>query len=195
MDGFLSPSVAQVIPLLAQTCDELTKQALIRELTKYTEELCKGDPDLADTILEGKKTLQGCVRYVLEQAAKVVAKNVEAMTEKEFDTLGKTQVRGKKAAMAGGMVGSEDVFKWADMYYYKAPEERVSTPAAPSVAEKGQKEAGSKGFRDDARRRSYRRHQKGKGQNHDGRRYADFYGGLCLRRNCRVERGLYYDKV
>ena len=141
MDGFLSPSVAQVIPLLAQTCDELTKQALIRELTKYTEDLCKGDPDLADTILEGKKTLQGCVRYVLEQAAKVVAKNVEAMTEKEFDALGKTQVRGKKAAMAGGMVGSEDVFKWAELYYYKAPEERVSTPAAPSQKKDKKKQA------------------------------------------------------
>lgn len=141
MDGFLSPSIAQVLPLLAQTCDELTRQALIRELTKLTEELCKGDPDLADTILEGKKTLQGCVRYVLEQAAKVVAKNVEAMTEKEFDALGKMQVRGKKAAAAGGMVGSEEVVKWAEEYYYKAPEERVAAPSATSQKKDKKKQA------------------------------------------------------
>ncbi len=141
MAGFLSPSVEQVIPLLAQTCDELTRQALIRELTKHTEELCKGDPDLADTILEGKKTLQGCVRYVLEQAAKVVAKNVEAMTEKEFDALGKVQVRGKKAAMAGGMVGSEEALGWATDYYYKAPEERVSAPSTSSKKKDAKKKA------------------------------------------------------
>lgn len=126
MDGFLSPSVEQVIPFLAQTCDELTKQVLIRELTRYTEELCKGDPDLADTILEGRKTLQGCVRYVLEAAAKVVVKNIEAMTEAEFNALGKKQVRGKNASMAGAAVGSEDALKWAQEYYYKAPEERTS---------------------------------------------------------------------
>ena len=132
MSVFLSPSVEQVIPLLAQTCDELTKQALIRELTKRTEELCKGDPDLADTILEGKKTLQGCVRYVTEQAAKVVIKNVEAMTEAEFDALGKKQVRGKSAAMAGGMVGSDDVHQWANDYYYKAPDEKAPSATKTS---------------------------------------------------------------
>lgn len=118
MNSYLSPSVEQVLPFLAQTCDELTKQVLIRELTRHTEDLCKGDPDLADTILEGKKTLPDCVRYVLEQAAKVVAKNIDAMTEAEFKILATQQVRGKKATMAGAAVSAEDAFKWASEYYY-----------------------------------------------------------------------------
>lgn len=118
MNSYLSPSIEEVIPLLMQTCDELTKEALIRELTRHTQELCIGDPELAEALLEGKKSLPECVRFVLEKAAKVVAKNVEAMTKEDFDSIPKQTIRGKSAQMAGSAISAEDAFKWADQYYY-----------------------------------------------------------------------------
>lgn len=118
MNSYLSPSIEEVIPLLMQTCDDLTKEVLIRELTRHTQELCVGDPELAEAILEGKKTLPECVRFVLEKAAAVVAKNVEAMTKGDFESLPKKTVRGKSAQMAGSAISTEDAFKWADQYYY-----------------------------------------------------------------------------
>ena len=118
MADYLSPSIAMVIPQLEQTCDELTRQALIRSLTDYTKQLCESDPELADILLEEKKTLPRCLRYVLEQAQKSVAKSVEAMTEAEFHALDEVQVRGQKAVMAGAAVGEEQVFAWAKDYYY-----------------------------------------------------------------------------
>lgn len=118
MADYLSPSIAMVIPQLEQTCDELTRQVLIRSLTDYTKQLCESDPELADILLEEKKTLPRCLRYVLEQAQKSVAKCVEAMTEEEFHTLDEIQVRGQKAVMAGAAVGEEQVFAWAKAYYY-----------------------------------------------------------------------------
>ena len=101
MSKYLSPTIATVISQLEQTCDDLTRQELIRSLTDYTKRLCESDPELADILSEGKKTLPRCLRYVLEQAQKTVAKKVEAMLEDEFHALDEIQVRGQRALMAG----------------------------------------------------------------------------------------------
>jgi len=73
-NAYITPEIGKVIPMLSQTCDELTRQALIRGLTEKTKEWTLGDPELADILLEGKKTLEECVRYVTEKAACVIAK-------------------------------------------------------------------------------------------------------------------------
>ena len=122
MTEYLSPSVGMVIPHLDQVCNELTRQALIRSINDYTKQLCEADPELADIILEGEKTLSRCIRYVLEQAQTVIAKNVEAMIEDEFKTLDEITVRGKKAVMAGAAVSDEEVYAWAKAYYYGGKE-------------------------------------------------------------------------
>ena len=54
------------MPQLDQLCAELTQQSLIRALADYTKQLCEYDPELADILLEGKKTLPRCIRYVSE---------------------------------------------------------------------------------------------------------------------------------
>lgn len=138
MADYLSPSIAMVIPQLEQTCDELTRQVLIRSLTDYTKQLCESDPELADILLEEKKTLPRCLRYVLEQAQKSVAKCVEAMTEEEFHTLDEIQVRGQKAVMAGAAVGEEQVFAWAKAYYYGGDqvEPKAEKKALPAKSKK-----------------------------------------------------------
>lgn len=122
MAEYLSPSIGMIIPQLDQTCEELIRQTLVRSLTKYTKELCESDPELADILLEGTKTLPRCVRYILEQSQQVIAKNVEAMLEEEFHALDKIQVRGQKAIMAGAAVSDEQVFQWAKDYYYGGKE-------------------------------------------------------------------------
>lgn len=146
MAEYLSPSIAMVIPQLEQACDDLTRQALIRSLTDYTKGLCESDPELADLLLEGKKTLPRCLRYVLEQAQKSVAKSVEAMTADEFHTLEEVQIRGRLAVMAGAAVGEEQVFAWAKNYYYGGdavePEERKKSPSAMPKKEKTRKQQG-----------------------------------------------------
>jgi len=76
---FMTPEIGKVIPMLTQSCDDLTRQALIKGLTQKTQEWVEGDPELADILLEGKKTLEECVRYVTEKAACVVAKNINSM--------------------------------------------------------------------------------------------------------------------
>ena len=48
MSKYLSPTIATVISQLEQTCDDLTRQELIRSLTDYTKRLCESDPELAD---------------------------------------------------------------------------------------------------------------------------------------------------
>jgi len=52
---YMTPEIGKVIPMLMQTCDDLTRNALIRGLTQKTQEWVEGDPELADIILEGKE--------------------------------------------------------------------------------------------------------------------------------------------
>lgn len=118
INEYMTQEISKVIPMLTQTCTELTRQTLIRALTEKTQEWVEGDPELADVLLEGKKTLEECVRYVTEKAAVVAAKNVNAMLEAEFSELPKMKVRGSEVPMAGAAVDSEQVFKWAQEYYY-----------------------------------------------------------------------------
>ena len=59
MSEYLSPSIEMVMPRLEQACDDLIRQSLVRALTEYTKELCESDPELADILLEGTKTLPG----------------------------------------------------------------------------------------------------------------------------------------
>lgn len=120
MNDYLTPEIGKVIPFLAQTCDELVRQELIRALTAKSQEWCEGDPELADVILEGKKTLEGCVKYVLEQAATYLAKVVSAMPDEEVKMLPTKNINGTQLPMVGGAVGAETVFEWARDYYYKA---------------------------------------------------------------------------
>lgn len=134
MSDYLTPGIGRVIPLLTQNCEELVRQDLIRCLTQKTQEWCEGDPELAETILEGKKTLSGCVKYVLEQAAAFIAKNVAAMPKEELDALPTQDIGGRKATMAGGMVSDEKAYEWARDYYYKTKETTVN---AGNTSKKG----------------------------------------------------------
>lgn len=153
MAEYLSPSIGMIIPQLDQTCEELIRQTLVRSLTQYTKELCESDPELADILLEGTKTLPRCVRYILEQSQQVVAKNVEAMLEEEFYALDEMQVRGQRAIMAGAAVSDEQVFQWAKDYYYggkeveptgkKKPEVKKDTPTAAKKSAAGKTPAKS----------------------------------------------------
>ena len=110
MAEYLSPSIEMVIPQLEQACDDLIRQNLVRALTEYPKKLCEFDPELADILLEGTKTLPRCIRYVLEKAQKAVAQQVEMMTEEESSTLPKVQVRGRSATLAGAAISDEEVF-------------------------------------------------------------------------------------
>jgi len=118
INEYMTPEIGKVIPLLSQTCDELTRQALIRAITKKTQEWVEGDPELADILLEGTKTLEECVRYVTEKAACVIAKNINATLNAEFSQLPKMTIQGNEATMAGGAVDDEQVYGWAQEYYY-----------------------------------------------------------------------------
>lgn len=130
MAEYLSPSIEMVIPQLEQACDDLIRQNLVRALTEYTKKLCEFDPELADILLEGTKTLPRCIRYVLEKAQKAVAQQVEMMTEEESSALPKVQVRGRSATLAGAAISDEEVFVWARTYYYGGKEEEPgATPA------------------------------------------------------------------
>lgn len=115
---YISPSVAMVFPKIDKCLDIMTQEALKKGIADYTKKLCQSDPELADILLEGKKTLPRCIRYVLEQAQQHVATNVEAMLEEEFKQLGQTKVRGAMATMAGAAVPDEQIYKWAKDYYY-----------------------------------------------------------------------------
>ena len=122
MSGYLTPSIEKAIPFLEEAGNTLMRQDLILALTQKTKEWCEGDPELAENILDGKKSLEGCVKYVLEQAATIIAKNVAAMPQSEFNALPKEAINGKKATMAGGMLSDERTFELARDYYYKAKE-------------------------------------------------------------------------
>jgi hypothetical protein len=115
---YMTPEIGRVIPMLSQTCNDLTRQALIRGITEKTQEWVEGDPELADILLEGKKTLEECVRYVTEKAACVIAKNVNSMLNAELENLPKMKIQGRDATMAGGAIDAEQVYKWAQEYYY-----------------------------------------------------------------------------
>ena len=146
---YMTPEIGKVIPMLTQTCDDLTRQALVRGLTEKTQEWVEGDPELADVLLSGDKTLENCVRYVTEKAACVISKNINSMLNAELENLPKMKIQGKDAAMAGGAIDAEQVFKWAQEYYYtpdakptdfKKEAER-KTAAAKAKAEADKKKA------------------------------------------------------
>ena len=139
MAEYLSPSIEMVMPRLEQACDDLIRQSLVRALTKYTKQLCEFDPELADILLEGTKTLPRCVRYVLEKAQKAASQQVEMMTEEEVSALPKATIQGRSASMVGTAVSDEQVFAWARTYYYGGKEEepgavpvKKDAPAAQS---------------------------------------------------------------
>ena len=136
---FISPSVAMVLPQIDQMLDSLTQEALKRGIADYTKQLCESDPELADMILEGKKTLPRCIRYVLEQAQKYVSDSVEAMLETEFKQLGQVKVRGAMATMAGSAVPDSQVYQWAKDYYYggETVEPKNTTNTSKSDAKGG----------------------------------------------------------
>ena len=115
---YMTTEIGMVMPMLTKTCDELTRQALVRGLTDKTKEWVAGDPELADILLEGKKTLEECVRYVTEKAACVISKNINSMLNSEFEQLPKANIQGREATMAGGAIDAEQVYKWAQEYYY-----------------------------------------------------------------------------
>jgi hypothetical protein len=115
---YMTPEIGQVIPMLMQTCDDLTRNSLIKGLTQKTQEWVEGDPELADILLEGKKTLEECVRYVTEKAACVVSKNINSMLNAELGNMPKMKIQGRDATMAGGAIDAEQVFEWAQEYYY-----------------------------------------------------------------------------
>lgn len=130
MAEYLSPSIEMVMPRLEQACDDLIRQSLVRALTEYTKQLCESDPELADILLEGTKTLPRCVRYVLEKAQAAAAQQVEMMTEEEVSALQKVNVRGRSASLVGTAVSDEQVFAWVQKYYYGGKDEEPgSTPA------------------------------------------------------------------
>lgn len=141
MGEYLSPSVEMVMPQLEQACDDLIRQNLIRALTNCTKQLCESDPELADILLEGTKTLPRCVRYVLEKAQAAAASQLEAMTEQEVSDLQKVTLRGRMATMIGTAISDEQVYEWVRTYYYGGKEEEPGdTPvkkAAPTAQDAG----------------------------------------------------------
>ena len=106
MAEYLSPSIEMVIPQLEQACDDLIRQNLVRALTEYTKKLCEFDPELADILLEGTKTLPRCIRYVLEKAQAAAAQQAEMMTAEEVSV----NVRGRSASLVGTVISDEQVF-------------------------------------------------------------------------------------
>jgi hypothetical protein len=115
---YMTPEIGNVISMLNQSCNNLTRQDLIRGITAKTQEWVQGDPELADILGEGSKTLEGCVRYVTEKAAFVIAKNINAMLDADIKKLPRAKIQGKEATMAGGAISDEEVYKWAQEYYY-----------------------------------------------------------------------------
>lgn len=143
MPEYLSPSIGMVIPQLEQACEDLIRQSLIRSLTDYTKQLCEYDPELADILLEGTKTLPRCVRYVMEKAQKAAAQQLEAMTAEEVSALQQVKVRDRSAQLMGVAISDEQVYQWAQKYYYGGAEEepsKIETKPA-KAADSGKKKA------------------------------------------------------
>ena len=145
MAEYLSPSIGQIMPQLDQLCAELTRQSLIRALTDYTKQLCEYDPELADILLEGKKTLPRCIRYVSERAQKAAVNQAELKTAKEMAQLGKAAIHGQTASVLGVAISDQEVYDWAKMYYYGGsnvePTDFGSRALAQSGAKKGKGKA------------------------------------------------------
>lgn len=154
MKEYLTTGIAQVIPLIRKSCDDLTKQELIRYIAKITEEFLEGDPELADLILDNKKSLEACIRYVLNEAAYLVEKQVISMPDGDREMLPQRTVRGQKGIMAGGVVGKESVKDWVDAYYYK---EEGLDPVGTKIQEKKKK--------DQKEEKTKKQNKKGKGGN------------------------------
>ncbi len=115
---YMTPEIGNVIAMLTQNCNDLTREDLIRGITAKTQEWVQGDPELADILLENNKTLEACVRYVTEKAAFVIAKNINSMLGADIERLPRAKIQGKDATMAGGAISDEQVYKWAQEYYY-----------------------------------------------------------------------------
>jgi hypothetical protein len=120
---YMTPEIGSVVAMLTQSCNDLTRQDLVRGITAKTQEWVQGDPELADILQEGKKSLEECVRYVTEKAAFVIAKNINSMLGAEVERLPRAKIQGRDATMAGGAIADEQVYKWAQEYYYD-PEAR-----------------------------------------------------------------------
>ena len=118
MNKYVPPSVAMVLPKLDETCSVLVQDRFKRAMTDYTKELCEKDPELADIILEGTKSLPRCILYVLQQAQQQVLAVMEATPDDELHQLGEVKIHGIMARMAGAAVEKEQLFGWAKNYYY-----------------------------------------------------------------------------
>jgi len=145
-EEFLTPEIGQVIPVLDQTCAMLTQQSLVIALTEKTKEWVKGDPELADTLLDKKKSLEECIRYIMEKAAAVAKTNAEAMTKEQLESM-QQEVHGRKAFMAGFAITADQVYKWAEDYYFNpdVKPSNVTTSAGKKTPEKTGSKTGSKG--------------------------------------------------
>ncbi len=153
MAEYLSPSIGQIIPQLDEDCIDLTRQTLVYALTDYTKQLCEYDPELADILLDGKKTLARCVRYVTEQAQKIVAKQAESLTAKEVNELNQAQVHNQQIPMMGIAISDAKIYEWAKAYYYGGDKVEPSdtipnasakrTPEKKKDKDKDKKESGS----------------------------------------------------
>lgn len=150
MAEYLSPSIGQIMPQLDQLCAELTRQSLIRALTDYTKQLCEYDPELADILLEGKKTLPRCIRYVSEQAQKAAAKQIETKTAKEMAELSQVKIQGRNASVMGIAVSDQEVYDWAKEYYYGGSDVEPTDLPSQSPAQNGAKKGKSKAKTGDA---------------------------------------------
>jgi len=141
---YMTTEIEQVIPMLDQTCDDLVKQVLVRSLTQKTKEWVAGDPELADILLEGSKTLEECVRFVTEKAALVISKNINAMKAADVKKLPKVKIQGMDATMAGGAIDDEQVYAWAQEYYYNPdakPKDFVAEAERKRKADEAKREA------------------------------------------------------
>ncbi len=150
MAEYLSPSIGQIMLQLDQLCAELTWQSLIRALTDYTKQLCEYDPELADILLEGKKTLPRCIRYVSEQAQKAAAKQIETKTAKEMAELSQVKIQGRNASVMGIAVSDQEVYDWAKEYYYGGSDVEPTDLPSQSPAQNGAKKGKSKAKTGDA---------------------------------------------
>lgn len=144
-EEFLTPEIGQVLPVLDETCAMLTQQSLIIALTEKTKEWVKGDPELADNLLDKKKSLEECIRYIMEKAAAVAKTNAEAMTKERLESMTQ-QVHGRQAFMAGFAITADQVYKWAEDYYFNpdVKPSNVTTPTGKKTQSTGSK-TGSQG--------------------------------------------------
>ena len=150
MAEYLSPSIGQIMLQLDQRLPRQFGAKLIRALTDYTKQLCEYDPELADILLEGKKTLPRCIRYVSEQAQKAAAKQIETKTAKEMAELSQVKIQGRNASVMGIAVSDQEVYDWAKEYYYGGSNVEPTDLPSQSPAQNGAKKGKSKAKTGDA---------------------------------------------